>query len=356
MAQNCKYYREKKQVSYDNGVTYVDVSPAEYRKGDLIQSGSSDCGGSSSGYSNQYLTFVAVDGGTFKFNGTSSSTVNNSSIQYSTDNGSTWYTLNRGVNSPTISAGNKIMWKSSTLSPTGSGIGTFVSTGRFNVEGNSMSLYYGDNFANQTNLNGKNDAFKCLFSACTNVISAANLVLPATTLSTGCYRYMFFGCTSLTTAPQLPATTMAEYCYSEMFQRCASLTTAPSLPATTLAADCYFAMFAECTSLVTAPSVLPATTLSSECYANMFAGCTSLTSAPELPAATLVYACYSSMFSSCSSLNYVKCLATNISADSCTFAWLWETQSTGTFVKNSSMSSWTEGASGIPSNWTVQNA
>ena len=44
MANTCKYYKQKKQVSYDNGVTWQDVVPAEYQKGSLYESQSSDCG------------------------------------------------------------------------------------------------------------------------------------------------------------------------------------------------------------------------------------------------------------------------------------------------------------------------
>ena len=39
-----KYAREKRQYSNDNGVTWQDVSPAEYRTGDLIEEQSTDCG------------------------------------------------------------------------------------------------------------------------------------------------------------------------------------------------------------------------------------------------------------------------------------------------------------------------
>ena len=124
---------------------------------------------------------------------------------------------------------------------------------------------------------------------------------PPTALASDCYSYMFEGCTSLTTAPELPATTLANYCYSYMFYGCTSLTTAPELPATTLASDCYSYMFYGCTSLTTAPE-LPATTLANSCYLYMFSGCTSLTTAPELPATTLANSCYSYMFSGCTSL------------------------------------------------------
>ena len=72
---------------------------------------------------------------------------------------------------------------------------------------------------------------------------------PPTTLANNCYRNMFSGCTSLTTAPELPATTLAVNCYRQMFQGCTSLTTAPELPATTLAVSCYQLMFYSCTGL-----------------------------------------------------------------------------------------------------------
>ena len=90
-------------------------------------------------------------------------------------------------------------------------------------------------------------SFNALFFGCTSLTTAP--VLPATTLANYCYAYMFYGCTSLTTAPALPATTLAYYCYPYMFSSCTSLTTAPALPATTLANYCYNSMFSDCTSL-----------------------------------------------------------------------------------------------------------
>lgn len=345
-----KYYLYKKQVSNDNGQTWEDVTPLEtVPSGDVIATYDTlaECESGSTDYSKQYLTFVAEGGNcTFTF------TPNNSSlIYYSLNSGSTW-TQGTAV---TVSSGNKVMWKGE-MTPN-SGIGRFSgSTGSFHVEGNAMSLLYGDNFEGQTSLSGKDYAFKNLFSGCTTVTSAENLVLPATTLTEGCYEGMFKGCTSLTTAPVLSATTLEYWCYDGMFIGCTSLTTAPQLPATTLAQGCYNGMFSGCTSLTTAPSVLPATTLANWCYQGMFKGCTSLTTAPELPATTLTNWCYDGMFSGCTSLNYIKCLATNISASYCTYYWVSGVSSSGTFVKDSNMSSWSSGASGIPTNWTVQNA
>lgn len=99
--------------------------------------------------------------------------------------------------------------------------------------------------------------------------------------------------------------------------------------------------------------VLPSTTLAAFCYASMFAGSTSLTTAPTLPATTLTDTCYSNMFLNCSSLNYIKCLATDISAYDCTSSWVDGVAATGTFVKAPSMTDWTTGVNGIPTGWTV---
>ena len=195
--------------------------------------------------------------------------------------------------------------------------------------------------------------YQNMFDGCKSLTTAPEL--PANTLANSCYSYMFSNCTSLTTAPVLPATTLADICYRQMFYGCTSLTTAPALPATTLTNQCYLLMFENCTSLTTAPA-LPATTLADSCYNSMFSNCTSLTTAPELPATTLNIMCYDSMFQGCTSLNYIKCLATDISASNCTRYWVDGVASTGTFVKNPNMSGWTTGNSGIPNGWTVQDA
>lgn len=265
----------------------------------------------------------------------------------------------------------------------------FTFSGKVNLSGNIMSLTHGLNrntleptrpedlpektytsssngelaflFKNQTVvdagklvLSSRNlHEYTCwqMFYGCTYLTTAPEL--SATTLANSCYREMFKGCSSLTTAPKLPATTLKPNCYRAMFSGCA-FTIAPKLPATTLAAYCYYYMFENCTSLTNVQATLPATTLANYCYQRMFTGCTSLTTAPELPATTLTIYCYNNMFNGCTSLRYVKCLATDISASNCTSYWLKSVASSGTFVKPASMTSWTTGTSGIPSGWTVQ--
>ena len=193
--------------------------------------------------------------------------------------------------------------------------------------------------------------YSMMFDGCTSLTTA--LELKVTTLAEYCYEGMFADCTSLTTAPDLPATTLAEYCYQSMFYGCTGLTTAPELPATTLAENCYESMFANCSSLTSAPE-LPATTLAEYCYEGMFANCSSLTSAPKLPVTTLAESCYYYMFYGCSSLNSITMLATDTSASDCLTNWVSGVASSGTFTK-AAEATLSEGVSGIPQGWTVQD-
>ena len=304
----------------------------------------------------------------------------NQSIQYSLDYGKTWTEL--ADQTPVTIPGNGgiclIRGKLSGDNYNNNWTTFYIRDYNLECHGNIMYLYDYENPYNTTLTYAY--AFRCLFENCSKLLTAPTL--PATTLSAACYQQMFKGCTSLTTAPTLPATKSTNACYFQMFIGCTSLTTAPELPATTLVKDCYHSMFQDCTSLTTAPTTLPATTLTVNCYRQMFQECKALTTAPELPATKLEQNCYRGMFQQCtslttapelkaatladyscrsmfylcSSLNYVKCLATNISATECTYLWLDGVAESGTFVKDSSMSSWTTGPDGIPAGWTVQNA
>ena len=204
-----------------------------------------------------------------------------------------------------------------------------TSSADYEVSGNAMSLFYGENFANKTAFPGGNYALCGLFRGSTTLVNSKDLVLPATTALNGCYDSMFRGCTALRTAPNLPATTLYSGCYSNMFMSCVNLVEAPALPAITL---------------------------SGYCYTYMFAYCRALQSTPKLAASTLASNSYSYMFYECSSLNHVEMLATNISASACLKSWLYNVASTGTFVKAASMTSLPSGESGIPNGWSVEDA
>ena len=225
------------------------------------------------------------------------------------------------------------------------------------IYGNIMSLVDETGFATNTTLTEK-DCFRSLFNSNTHLKNHSDkaLVLPAMTLASKCYQEMFYGCTSLTTAPALPATTLAEFCYQSMFHECSGLTTAPVLPATTLASTCYDKMFYGCANLTTPPA-LPATTLANNCYQGMFQHCAKLSAAPVLPATTLANNCYQGMFQNCDHLNYLICLATNVSGSIYTQNWLKDVAGSGTFVRAAG-ASWgsDSGVNGIPTGWTTVEA
>ena len=248
-------------------------------------------------YANDYFTIVTlIDNNSFRFiipDNTPTQT-----IYYSLDNGTTWneYLIKHNQTVYiTLNINDILMLKGS--------IDRFVqieSTEVYRAFGNLHSLFYGDNFKNNNNLPA-NFFQPSLFTG-SKIMSAEDLIMPATTLTQHCYRGMFSGCTSLAGAPALPATTLADYCYQ-----------------------------------------------------GMFIGCTSLENAPALPATTLTQYCYSNMFYLCSSLYNITCLATDISATDCTLGWLYGVASTGIFTKAYEASQWTRGYNGVPIGWTVQD-
>jgi hypothetical protein len=140
---------------------------------------------------------------------------------------------------------------------------------------NCYSLSAGFGELNLTDEIISEKAFYCCYYNCSSLIENIPTVLPNTQLSTSCFAYMFYGCSALSSVPELPATKLGNSCYSSLFNGCSSLTQAPELPATDLKFECYKKMFNGCTSLIQAP-VLPATTLASGCYYQMFYDCHNL--------------------------------------------------------------------------------
>ena len=170
-------------------------------------------------YSGQYLTFVAeADNLTIGL-----AYAEDNVFQYSTDSGATWSDLTNNESTSSVNSGETIMFKASGLTKHSYyGIGVLTPSVNARVQGNIMSLVYGDNFARKTSLE-IDSQFAALFWRATKLTSAENLIMPATTLRQGCYSEMFNGCTSLTTAPTLPATTLVSACYYYMFMSCTSL-------------------------------------------------------------------------------------------------------------------------------------
>ena len=136
------------------------------------------------------LTFEVLEDGTFSFSW--------DGLSYSLDYGTTWTTLSAGGSTPTIPAGSKVLWKGNYKAiDEDENFGQFSSTGKFNVSGNVMSLMYGDDFKDKTDLTGSGFCFNSLFYECSKLVYASDLVLPATTLAESCYSSMFNGCSNL---------------------------------------------------------------------------------------------------------------------------------------------------------------
>ena len=193
-------------------------------------------------YRKTYLTFIALESGTFTL--TIPSAIDTdyvTSVSYSLDNGGSWTTTENSGNevvitTDTIAAGNSVMWKGEASAYANSSVAsTFSSTGSFAVQGNIMSLLYNDNFSGQVSMNVY--SFSKLFFD-SDVVNAENLVLPSTTLTEGCYSGMFQGCTGLTTAPTLLATTLAASCYKNMFNGCTALGYIKCMATDISATDC----------------------------------------------------------------------------------------------------------------------
>ena len=274
------------------------------------------------------LTFEAINSAyiQFKTNGWSVSGLQYRKYTASSDTWSDWSNMSSNT-FYSLSAGDKLQFKKENDEPFAN-VDQYCSFqnlyGDCYVYGNVMSLF---DFATAFD---SDYACSSLFRDNSNLYNhpAKKLVLGATTLSSYCYSRMFKGCTNLTVAPALPVISLAHCCYWGMFEGCSGLTAAPELPATTLAPYCYGSMFQDCTGLTTAP---------------------------ELPAATLQEFSYDNMFRGCTNLNYVKCLATDISALNCTSGWLYGVAATGTFVKANG-TNWTlDDPSGIPAGWTVES-
>ena len=251
-------------------------------------------------YSLDYLTFTILTGGTILWKEFGSG--HDDVIQYSVNDGAwTPITATTGGTEISVSANDVVRFKGTNTSygtDKNNYAGLNEGTAYFNIEGNIMSLIYGDNFIGNSTLSGTFNF--CEFFKNTKVVSAENLILPSLTLADYCYRAMFSWCTYLTVAPQLPATTLTKGCYYYMFEHCA------------------------------------------------------ISEAPVLLAETLVTECYFHMFDNCANLGYIKCAAKNPNSapTSALTKWVVSVAASGMFVKNGN-TNWSTGENGIPSGWTV---
>lgn len=302
-------------------------------------------------YAKKYVTLTLKSAGKLykpSYSGT------NAKLYYSMDDGNTWTLFTTTVDN--IPSGTKVLLKGENITKFTTRLYTYDTV--FDLSGNILSLFYGDNFRSATNLPG---SYACenLFSQ-TKVEDASKLILPEAAVPEYGYHATFKWCNTMTQAPILPATTVGDRGYCEMFSMCSVLTTAPIIEATSLGKSACSQMFYNCTHLVNAP-VLKATfntgpiTSYEGVYSHMFEGCSALVKAPDLISTVIPEYGYDSMFKNCTSLNYIKCLATNNTWQAATSYWVFGVAQYGTFVKASEVN-WNTGLSGIPEYWTVESA
>ena len=317
-------------------------------------------------------------------------------------------TIQVGTQQNPIPVGGKVYWRGSgnQMGRNTSTYSTFSATGNFDVSGNIHSLLFGDNFASATAYGG-DYALAGLFYGNEKLIHAHNLVFPTFANKLAAYCYLFANCSNLVSIADLPALTISGNTYFGFALNCTSLASLPTISATTMTRPnaCY-RMFKGCTSLtgqvsiniqlqpdanancsqgflemfygcsgitsavitttgydtalfegcfrgcssMTTLTYTPPTTAAPRMFLQFCAYCTALTTIPDFNIATLPENCFNSAFYGCSNLAYVKCLATDISANNCTLNWLQNVSSTGTFIKAEGVT-WPSGASGIPSTW-----
>ena len=301
-----------------------------------------------------YLTFVILSGGTIeltKFN--SFATWN---FSYSRDSGETWVSVPGyagDASTPAfrinVTEGERVLFKGYHAFE-----GKFVnSTAVFDLEGNIMSMYWGDDFRGKTSPKYTNDdklmylfagtkvvradrliiglrsrsyspethtggLFEGLFSGCTMLVSAPReLYYYDNNTQPSNFKYMFYGCTSLVDAPSSiefkAIGSIGTSTFESMFEGCTSLVTAPTISVTprNSAPYTFCRTFYGCSSLKNvaseysaelSPSTPSGNSTGAYLFFGMFANCTSLETAPNLPAEVVGKGWYSGMFAGCTSL------------------------------------------------------
>ena len=166
------------------------------------------------------FTIEAIGSGTITFKNRATG-----SVIYKVDGGAV-QTIAAGTNCQIpVSPGQKIMFFGNNASYyPGDEPSNISGTADFYAYGNIMSLITSTGYSTAKTLMGAN-TFSELFSESTHLKShsAKPLLLPATTLTEGCYSSMFYNCYNLTTAPELPTKTLAGDCYTCMFMGCSKL-------------------------------------------------------------------------------------------------------------------------------------
>lgn len=290
-------------------------------------------------YLKEYLTFksLGANGIGFRF-GDYVTTGYTPYIEYSVNDGE-WERITNRNNAEVsysiqVNEGDTIKWRSVSkrfanyyYSEDRRDFSNFITDGQFNVYGNIMSIFYGDNFYNNHSFPNNNSYNAANIFRDTEIVSAGNLICPVTTLKQGSYSQMFKNCTDLVIGPQFLYSALAEYAFYEAFYGCISLKVPPK---------CNFSA-----------------DMKQSCYYKMFAHCSSLVQSPIIDADFSEYGPCVQMFSGCTKLKKITCLSSEMGFRD-TEQWTHGVSKTGIFVGNPDCQ-WLTGDNGIPKGWVVKS-
>lgn len=301
-----------------SGVTniYIGTSgvTAVYSGNDLVWS----IGGKD--YTKDYFTVKMLGSDTIKWARTD--------LYYSL-NGGEW-TAWDSTNGLAVVEGDEVKFKGSAAN---SGNQIQIANSMYNVYGNIMSLYYGDNFDGQTV--GVANAFARVFEN-SKVYDASNLCLTTTQIANQTYISLFQNCANLTYGPKViyPMTTTGSgsYALTCLYQDCPNLVSSGELNLTRGSRINY-------------------------AFERLFCNCTSLTKTPKITyqvaaGQTDANSVCSRMFEGCTSLTEIEFYTPGLATFNPTYFSRYMNVASGTFKKTAG-TTWASGDNGIPSGWTV---
>ena len=146
-----------------------------------------------------------------------------------------------------------------------------------------------------------------------------DVMVPATTLTEGCYTQTF-AYTGITKVPELPAAEIPNYSYQRMFQGCGELTEAPAITVKSLGESACNEMFNNCQNLKKANAITVENEAGNYAFYRMFYYCTGLTDAPAITVESAGMYAFSQMFSYCTSLEKPKAITIKKAAGNYAFS------------------------------------
>lgn len=262
------------------------------------------------------------------------------SIEYSTDNGSTWNTynlVNTNAGQIYLSAGQSVMWRgtrsytsttnnylyvalggsSTSFEPSGnlfSIINSDPSTfSAMTTVGEAMFYYFFKNITKMTDFSKlatsqitevRTNGFGQTWRGCTSIVTPPSFA-GVTTVGTRGFNCTFLGCTAMTTSPNTSSlTTVGDYGLDSFLNGCASLVTPPDLSHVTSGGSRAFsATLYNCSAMTTTPSFAGITSVANNMFSGTLHGCSSITTPPVFGRiATVGDSGFSDTFGGCTSM------------------------------------------------------